>query len=472
MTRRSDTCADFRRASAVTRRRFVQAGGLGLVGLTLPELMRAKAAASGSDGASAAPSGLGRAKAVILLFCWGGPSQLETWDPKPDAPAENRGPFKPISTLAPGVRIGEHLPLMAKQMHRCAVVRSAHHSQAAHAWGKYYMLTGHAPPVPFAVSSTNWPTLGSMVGCLRPGNAAMPNNVTMPYTMFDGTFHPGQYSGFLGAEFQPFVYQPKGGVPYKGKSPETGIAEMEMPSGMTGRRLRARADLVSQLTASSAHLSEQPSGRALRKYTEKAVDLLGNPTVRRAFDVDAEPDKLKAEYGNHIAGRSMLTARRLVESGVPLVSVICAAGDLNGSAGDNWDTHGNIEHRMKHDLLPPLDRGASALLRDLADRGMLDETLVIITGEFGRTPKFTGNGRDHWPGVFSFVMAGGGIRGGTVYGASDRIAAYPAMSPVTPADFVATVFGAMGIPPQSELHDYLGRPIPACDGSPVRDLFG
>jgi hypothetical protein len=470
-----ESCGDFRRtwgiSRRVSRRQVLAAGGLGLFGLTLPELLRADAVRAAQEPAAGADGGFGRAKACILLFCWGGPSQLETWDLKPDAPAETRSRFRPINTTVAGIQVGEHLPLLARHAHKMAIIRSMHHDQTAHAWGKYYMLTGHAPPVPFIVTSSNWPTLGSMVGLLKPGNPVFPTNVTMPCRMFDGTFHPGQYAGFLGAEHQPFVYRPKTGIPYKGKSPDTGIAEMEPAGGMTTDRMSSRRSLLAALDLGGAHLSVSSAGRARDKYVDKAVGLLSDPRVRRAFDVENEPAKTLELYGNHVAGRSMLTARRLVESGVRLVSVICAAGDLNGSQGDNWDTHGNLVNRMKNDLLPPLDRGASALLADLSARGMLDDTLVVICGEFGRTPKPTGDGRDHWPGVYSTVLAGGGIAGGQVYGASDKLAAFPAVSPVGPADFVATIFHALGIPPHAELKDQLGRIIPACDGRAIREIF-
>ncbi len=443
---------------------------LGLMGLSLPALMQHRALARSAASPSRGNTGhAGRAKSCILLFCWGGPSQLETFDLKPDAPAEIRGDFKPIATSVPGIQIGEHLPLLAKQAHRLAIVRSMHHNQNVHMKGACFMLTGQTPPEPFVVNSANWPTLGSMVSYLKPGNPALPRNVAMPYRMDDAErlFFAGQHAGFLGPAYQPFIYTPNSDVLYKGQKPPERVVSLPMTPAVSTDRLDDRRSLLAGLERKAP--ADTPAGYAYSKHFERAMNLLSDPKVRDAFNPDAEPDHVKERYSKHIAGRTMLTARRLVEAGVPLVTVVC--GDQNAGSPAAWDTHGDNSNRLKNVLLPPLDRGASALLEDLAERGMLEETLVVIAGEFGRTPKPTGNGRDHWPGVFSVAFAGAGVRGGQVYGRSDKIAAFPADNPVTPADFIATILFALGIDPHAEMRDKLNRPVAACTGHPVAPLF-
>jgi hypothetical protein len=310
-----------------------------------------------------------------------------------------------------------------------------------------------------------------MVSYLKPGNRALPRNITMPYRMDDADrlFFAGQHAGFLGPGYQPFIYTPKSDELYKGQKPPERIVALPMEPAVPTDRFTDRRALLDVLGAQLGVPAAGPAGSAYMKHYERALNLLGDPKVRDAFNPDAEPAAVRERYSKHIAGRTVLTARRLVEAGVPLVSVVC--GDQNAGSPAAWDTHGDNSNRLKNVLLPPLDRAASALLDDLAERGMLDETLVVIAGEFGRTPKPTGNGRDHWPGVFSVVFAGGGIKGGQVYGRSDAIAAFPADNPVTPADFVATIFAALGIDPHAELRDKLDRPVAACTGAPVTQLF-
>jgi hypothetical protein len=449
--------------SHLTRRESLR---LGLLGLSLPALwqQRALARSRAPQGRTLAP----RAKSCILLFCWGGPSQLETFDLKPAAPAEVRGDFKPIATSVPGIQISEHLPLLAKQADRLAIVRSMHHDQNVHMKGACFMLTGQMPPEPFTVHAGNWPTLGSMVSYLKPGNPALPRNIAMPYRMDDAErlFFAGQHAGFLGPGYQPFIYTPPADVLYKGQKPPERVVSLPLEPAVVGERLDERRALLETLEEKA---STSPSGHAYRKHFERAMNLLSDPKVRDAFKPDVEPERVKERYSKHIAGRTLLTARRLVEAGVPLVTVVC--GDQNAGSPASWDTHGSNSDRLKNVLLPPLDRGASALLEDLAERGMLDETLVVIAGEFGRTPKPTGNGRDHWPGVFSVAFAGGGVQGGQVYGRSDAIAAFPADNPVSPGDFIATILFALGIDPHAEMRDKLDRPVAASTGKPLERLF-
>jgi hypothetical protein len=428
-----------------------------------------------SLAARAAPTraggdGFGRAKSCIVLFCWGGVSHLDTWDPKPESPAEIRGEFKPIVTSVPGIRVGEHMPLLARQMHRLAVVRSIHHSCTAHGKGMYWNMTGHPPPQPQVAanlppSTQDWPNLGSMVARFRRAPRGLPGAVQLPYPLVDNnTLQAGDGPGWLGQAHAPVVLRPDRGRPYGGVSRDLGTLVLQPARDTDSERISDRAALVKRL---ERPLTDAPGVRGYEHFRDMAVDLLASPRVRASLDLDREDLRVRQRYGDHICGASVLTARRLVEAGVPLVTVICAAGDLNGSAGDHWDTHGDNFNRLKKALLPPLEQASAALLDDLAVRGLLDQTLVVWLTEFGRTPKLSGNGRDHYPFCYSVVLAGGGIRGGQVYGSSDRTGAFPHDLPCGPNDLHATIFHALGIPLDSHLQDNLGRPFPITDGRPL-----
>jgi hypothetical protein len=337
--------------------------------------------------------------------------------------------------------------------------------------GACFMLTGQTPPEPFVPSPTNWPTLGAMVGHLKPGPRSMPSNVQVPYRMDDADriFFAGQHAGFLGAAHQPFLFRPPEAVLKEGQERTRPGLSLELVPVIGRDRLVERRHLLEAMSASG--LDESAAVRSFGSHFDRAVDLLSSPQARQAFDPRREPMRVRERYGHHLTGRSILIARRLVEAGVPLVTVVC--GGQNAGEPHAWDTHADNYTRLQNVLLPPLDQGASALLEDLAHRGMLDETLVVIAGEFGRTPQSqNGNGRDHWPGVFSVVLAGGGVQGGAVHGRSDRIAAFPVDSPVSPADFVATVLHSLGLDPRAELRDQFNRPVPASTGNPVLRLFG
>ncbi len=450
--------------TSLSRRRFLRKCGVGLFGLSLPQFLSL-------PRAGAAGNGFGRAKSCILLYCWGGVSQLETWDPKPDAPAEVRGDYRPIATATPGIRVGEYMTQLARQTERLAVVRSVHHRSSAHGKGMYWNMTGHPPPQPEVAvnmppSPGDWPNLGSMVARLRHAPPGLPGAVQLPYPLVDNnTLQAGDGPGWLGQMYAPVLLRPNRGQAYKGVSRDLGAPVLNLADGVDVARLRQRGSL--------AQVVERPmpataSVRNFDHYRQMAMDLLLDPRVQATLDLDREDPRLRDAYGDHICGQSCLLARRLVEVGVPIVTVIAAAGDLNGSAGDNWDTHGNNFNRLKNDLLPPLERASCALLDDLSDRGLLDSTLVVWLTEFGRTPKLNGGaGRDHYPLCYSVVFAGGGVRGGQVYGRSDRIAAEPADLPCGPHDLHATIFHALGIPLDSHLTDNLGRPFPVTDGTPL-----
>lgn len=464
---RRTTCNDFHS----TRRQLLQ-GGLGLLGLSLPALLGLR----GQSRAAATPvgNGFGTARSCIVFFSWGGMSQLETFDPKPDAPREVRGEYRPIATSVPGIHVGEYLPLLSRQLHRLAVVRSVHHPEGGHRNAAYWNLTGHAPHTPgndmtILPSRRDWPSLGSMVGKFRQARPGFPGNVVLPYQIADRGLVNGQGGGFLGMNSDPLILRPARGRSYVGVSPTAGSADLGLPTGVAAGRMQGRLDLLQQIQSGGPTAS---ATRPLDHYRRMAADLMLSPQVSAAFDLDREPVRSRESYGDHVCGQSALLARRLTGAGVPVVTVFSSAGDLNGSAGENFDTHGNNFPRLRNELLPPLERASVALLEDLAVRGRLDDTLVVWLTEFGRTPRLNGGaGRDHFPNCYSVAFAGGGIRGGQVYGRSDRIAAAPLDQPCGPNDLHATIFHALGIPLNAHLEDTLGRPLALTDGR-VLPLFG
>ncbi|HQU44629.1 MAG TPA: DUF1501 domain-containing protein, partial [Pirellulales bacterium] len=421
--------------------------------------------------------GFGKAKSCIVLYCWGGPSHIDTWDPKPEAPAEVRGQFAPIATATPGIQLGEHMPLIAKLTDRLAIVRSMHHTSTFHGRGMYWNMTGHPTPnadqfTNLSPSPTDWPNLGAMIARLRPAPADMPAFVQIPYYLVDNkTRQAGDTAGWLGQQYDAVFVRPGRGKPYGGVSPELGEMSFQPAAGVDADRFQRRQDLAAAL-AVQCRPEATASVRAYSAFRQMASDMLGSPKVRGAFDLDNEPSPAREAYGDHICGQSALLARRLVEQGVPAVTAVCAAGDLNGASGDMWDTHGDNFNRLKRDLLPPLERASYALVNDLAERGLLDQTLIVWLTEFGRTPKVDGGaGRNHYPFCYSVALAGGGIRGGQVYGRSDRIGAAPLDMPCGPADLHATIFHALGISPDTRLTDNLGRSVPLTEGT-VLPLFG
>jgi hypothetical protein len=463
-------------ARIANRRQFLGAAGLGGLGLTLPQLFQAQAAAR-----SAHPSGLAPIRSCILIFCYGGPSQLDTWDPKPAAPLEVRGEFLPTATTVPGLRISEHLPRMARLMHKVALVRSMRHTMRNHDSACTLTFTGRPlfrgdtenfSPVSEALAP---PGLGAMLTHLRRHQPAELPHAALPFFIRNLHPPPGQAGGFLGSAYHPFLIQ---GDP----ATQTYHAEMlRLGEGLTRPRLDGRAALLDSVGRGNGPDS------SLRSYYDKAFHLLGSERVRRALDVEQEPLRLRERYGlawpglsypdDNIApelrpalplrGQNLLVARRLVEAGVPFINVY----DFRVQ-GANWDTHAQNFSRLKGYLLPPADQALSALIEDLDQRGLLDSTLVVVLGEFGRTPRINQTaGRDHWPDCYSAVLAGGGIRGGAVHGSSDRIGAYPASDPVSTGDVAATIFWRFGIDPATEIHDISGRPYRLAEGEPLRSLF-
>lgn len=445
----------------VSRRGLLVSAG-GLAGLSLTDLLRLEAAA--------VPSAPVRAKSLIIVYLWGGLSHIDSLDPKPDAPPEVRGEFRPIATATPGIRFSEHLPLLARQTEKLAVIRSLHHDDAAHGRGMYWNLTGHKPPRVGNIPplSNDWPSIAAMVSKLRPPPSDVPPAVRVPYPLVDnGTLQAGEYGGWLGVKHEPIIMRPSRGEPFAGVSRSLGAETFELGSVDTGR--------VSRREGLRASLEHAPGTSAdfssFDHFRSLARDIMLGSAVREAHDLDREDARVRESYGDHLGGQSLLLARRLTEAGVPVVQVCLASGDLNGGAGDMWDTHGDNFNRLKARLLPVFDRSVSALLDDLDARGTLGETLVAVMTDFGRTPRVNGSaGRDHYPGVYSMLLAGGGVRGGQVYGSSDGLGAFPLDRPCGPADIHATLFHALGLSPRAELRDPLGRILPATDGE-VLDLF-
>ena len=457
---------------AIHRREAVRLGALSLAGLTLPGLFAGRALAEMSptpDGLARKPAkgSFGRARSCILIFQWGGPSQLDTWDPKPDAPEGIRSTFAAIQTATPGVRISEHFPMLAQQTNKLAIVRSMTHDDPAHLSTAHRVLTGHLAPVvnsdAIGPSPNDWPHLGSLLTKCRPSPGALPTAVTMPWTVAHpaapGGRAPGQHGGWLGKSFDPFAID--GDPNAEGFSvPGLGLPEGVDQDRMTERRSLRNEAGVSVLAGRAAGAWDQLQTRAL--------DAISSTQARNAFSLDREDPRVRDRYGRHIHGQCLLLARRLVEAGVGLVTV-----NWHDDHSNFWDTHGDNFNQLKNRLMPPADRGFAALLDDLDARGLLDETLVVWVGEFGRNPRITrGNaGREHWPRCYSAALAGAGVRGGQVHGASDKWAAYPARDPVSPDDLGATILHALGVDPATEVHDAIGRPLRINSGNPVLPLF-
>jgi hypothetical protein len=445
--------------SPFSRRQMLQTS-VGVLGVTLPSWLEMK------SRVVAAPLNqpAGKAKSCILLYCWGGMSHHESWDPKPDAPVEIRGEFSPIATATPGIHFSEHIPLLAQQSDKLAVIRSIHHDDSAHGRGMYWNMTGHKPPRQGNIPPmrNDWPSLAAMVSKFRAAPRGVPTSVRLPYPMVDnGTLQAGEYGGWLGAKFDPIVIRTPKGAAYGGVSRTLGSQVLNLGE-VDFERVEARASLRSLL---ERPISDEREFESFDHFRGLANDILLSSAVKDAYDLEKEDPKIRESYGDHIGGQSMLLARRLTEAGVPIVQVCAAAGDLNGGAGDMWDTHSDNFNRLKKRLLPVFDRGMSALLNDLSDRGTLDDTLVVLLTDFGRTPRVNrGAGRDHYPNVYSVVLAGGGIHGGQVYGSSDNKGAFPRTKPCGPPDVHATIFRALGISPRAELHDMLDRPFRVSDG--------
>ena len=453
------------------RREFLRIGGLGALGagLNLADLARAEGAPQGGPGAVS----FGRAKSCILLFLMGGPPQHSTWDPKPDAPAQVRGDFGPISTTVPGLSICELMPLTARTADKLCVLRAVSTGDNAHSSSGYYMLTGR-PHQPINFENANpgapndAPCVGALIGRLVPAGGGLPPAVTLPHRIFntDGSVWPGQDAGLLGRSADPWLLNAR-------LTPEGyRIRELDLPADLDADRLTGRMGLLDRLRRGLDGLEQDPTAKLLDVHERQAFDLLRSSPARRAFRLDEEPEASRDRYGKTPFGQGVLLARRLVEAGVRLVQVNWNRGPEEPPENPCWDSHVKESARLKEVLVPPMDRAYSALLEDLDRRGLLEETLVVCMAEFGRSPRLDGNGgRAHWGSVFSVSLAGGGVRGGQVYGSSDKIGAYPREGRVRPEDLLATIFHCLGHAPQSEYHDPLGRPHPISRGEVLHAIL-
>jgi len=479
------------RQHRLSRRQLLRIGGVGSLGLTLPGLLQAEAEGTAPRGSAGGRAGAGPIRSCILIFYYGGPSHIDTFDMKPNAPAEIRGQFGSIATSVPGLRVCEHLPHTARVMDRLAIVRSMHHPMTNHNAAAFTALCGRNPlkgDLELLGNDRNDPPcLGAILSGTLPERRGLPTFVALPHVMYNVVQLPGQVAGFLGSAHDPFQ------VSADPSAPNFQMGELELPGDLPLGRLddraallrmldgrRRRVDVMAKVAAraggstGAGTVAGDSTGSALGLdprdvYTEKAFGLLHSPAVRRAFHLAAEDPRLRDRYGRTKLGQSVLLSRRLVEAGVRFVTVY--DGQYNGQEA-NWDAHQNVFGRLKNDLIPPADRAFAALIEDLTDRGLLEETLVIAMGEFGRTPKINASaGRDHWPNCYSVVLAGGGVRGGTTFGSSDKLGAYPDTDAVTPADLAATLFRRFGLDPDREVIDLTGRPYRLAEGQPIQALF-
>ncbi len=452
---------------------MLRLGQLGLGALTLPGLLAANRPAAASVTSCA------KARSCIFLFLWGGPPHQDMWDPKPDAPQGVRSLFQPIRTVVPGIDVCDQMPLLARHTDKVAVLRSLTHTSNVHEPSVYHTLTGRENPtlvVPRnARRRSDFPNFGSVLSYCSPP-AALPASVTIPRPIgHDGVTYAGTHAGFLGPRHDPM--EPRE-APNSNDQPVHALAA----SPGDEPRLVARKGLLRVIEAHDRALQQGRSTDALSGFQEQAFRMLASPEAKRAFQLDLEPPALRDRYGRNEYGESFLLARRLVEAGVRLVSVIWMYIMPNGRVANVWDNHGGTAglggitgYAMLKEkyCLPPLDLAYAALLEDLAQRGLLDETLVVAVGEFGRTPKINAQqGRDHWGMCYSALLAGGGIRGGQVVGASDKQAAYVKDKPVAPEDLLATIYHALGVSPESAIRDRENRPYRVCEGKAIDALFG
>jgi uncharacterized protein (DUF1501 family) len=459
-----------RLCDGICRRDFLRIGALGTTGLAVPQLLRAEAAAPARRRKSAT--------SCILFFLQGGQSQIETFDMKPAAPDQIRGVFKPIPTRVPSTQICEYLPKLAGLADKYGLIRSMTHRATNHNPAAYHALSGVPPATDIGTLTAapdDHPHPGAVAAKLRPSERPVPTFVQFsPAIVGDGNIQmPGQNAGFLSAAYDPLK------VTANPNTPSFGVEELALPSGVTAKRLDRRRSLLKTVEEEFPLMSELPEVRKMDQFYQRAYQMVTSPEARRAFDLKQEPAKARDRYGRNTYGQSLLLARRLVQAGVRLVTVYWG-GALN--AGDDfWDTHKGNMPKQKDKLLPQFDQCLSALLEDLEQNGLLDTTLVVSMGEFGRTPRIgqrTANastdqtGRDHWPYCYSILLAGGGVTGGAVVGKSDRYTAYPAERPTAPEDLIATIYDALGVDWTATVHDRLGQPVPITRGRPVRELFG
>lgn len=462
----------------LTRRQFLRFGGAGALSLSGMWQAQLQAEQSGFQVNS-------RIRSCIFVFYYGGPSHLDTYDLKPNAPSSVRGEFQPISTSVPGLQISEHLPHMAQVMHRCALIRSMHHTNRLHDSASIETHTGRQAPQgdreEFAPISQFFPCHGATLSFLGRDRNPVVSHAALPFVFHNVVDVPCQGGGFLGSAFDPFR------ISVDPKKQNYTVQELLPRDDLPTRRIRARSDLLTRLQVDS---SKRPqTGAGLEQYYSKAMQLLSSNNLQKALELSEESVGTREQFGLypggkfindhttpggpkdglacHMRGQNLLLARRLVEAGVPFVNVY----DYK-QQGLNWDAHEKNFELHKRDLLPPADKALASLITDLDERGLLESTLIVATGEFGRSPRINkGAGRDHWPDCYTVLLAGGGIQGGAIHGASDALGAYPARDPVTPADLAATIYWRFGFDPSLFIHDKTSRPWHLADGKPLRGLF-
>ena len=449
----------------MSRRQLLKVGGLGLLGLNMPGLLRAAAAKKGPKA---------KVKSVIFLFQFGGPSHIDMFDRKPNAPEAYRGPLKGIPTSVPGLEVCEGLERTAKIMDKVTLIRSMTHTMKNHNSATYYALTGHAPPsddIRLRDSLELYPAYGSVVDRLAPLRGDMPTFVAYPHVLADGSITPGQHASFLGKAHDPlfFTQDPN--------DANFSLPELSLPADLSLERLQSRRELQKLIDQQSRLLDYSAAAKGLDAYYEKALTMLNSPRLRKAFDLASEPEKVREAYGRTTYGQGCLLARRLVEAGTKFVTVYFSS-NIGGQSTESggWDTHGFNNTRMYPIIqkyhLPITDQTLPTFLNDMDERGLLEDTLIVWMGEFGRTPKINENAsRDHWPQCYTVLLAGAGVKRGFIYGASDKTGSLPAENPVRPDDLAATIYYLLGIDPHTEVMGVGDRPLVIADGKPVMGVI-
>jgi hypothetical protein len=459
----SFACSSFL-GSACNRRALLRAGGVGLLSLCQSDAAHALGPSSKRKA---------RAKSIILLHQFGGPSHVDTFDMKPAAPEAIRGEFRPIATRAPGIVVCERLPRVAEVADKFTLVHGVYHTMKNHNSAGYYSLTGAAPPLDdqrLRDTRDLFPAYGSVVDRLAPAQAGLPTFVAFPHIIRDGSITPGQHASFLGKAHDPLL------ITQDPNSPDFRLPELSLPASLSLDRLENRREVLRLIDRQAEMLEFSAKARGIDAQYAKALSMVTSPRARKAFDVSAEPDAVRERYGRTTYGQGCLLARRLVEAGVRFVNVYFAATIGGQDSKGGWDTHGFNNKPMypilKDYLLPITDQTLPALLDDLDERGLLDETLVVWMGEFGRSPRInTMAGRDHWPQCYTALLAGGGVQRGSVYGSSDKNGAFPAHDAVRPDDLAATMYHLLGIPPHTEVRDTLNRPLAISRGGVLTGLL-
>lgn len=459
-----------RLCDGIERREMLRIGALGMSGVSLPLLMSRAGKASESAAVNSKTSSFGQAKNCIVLYLSGGAAHLDTFDPKPDAPIEIRGEFDTIETALPGTRISEHLPHTARLLEKGALIRSVTHTSGGHADGGYTMFTGYKYDGTGAqanfMNREDHPHIGAALAKVSPGEGPMVPFVLVPRRLDAGSGRrAGQWGGRLGGKFDPLM---TGGNP---NDDDFKLNHLPLLASRPPELYRRRKRLLDQVNSQVEYLQDNSIARSLKKNQEQALDVMSSDAVKRAVDLSTADSQLRAKYGRNLFGQSVLLGRRLLDAGTRLVQVNWLR--TQGKKGFAWDSHRENFEALREDLIPPFDVALHSLITDLEESGQLDETLVVVAGEFGRTPRVTLNtaGREHWAPCGSVMMFGGGIKGGQVYGSSDRIGAYPADDPVGPGDLTATIYHCLGVDPHTEILDQNDRPMWLSDGEPISALI-